>query len=523
MGRPEQKVQPNPELEAAILDFVDDPLGFVRFAYPWGEPGTFLEHEEGPDVWQEELLVEIGRQIKERAFNGHDPVKPIRIAIASGHGIGKSTITCWIIHHVMSTRPFSKGTITANTGGQLRDKTWAQLSKWHSVLINKDWFGHMNSPGNMSYKSVENPDSWGCTAFTCRKENTESFAGQHAADATSLYIFDEASKIPNEIYEVANGGLTDGEPMIFLFGNPTRGSGAFFDCFNRQSHRWTTRQIDSRTAKKTNKAEMQEWIDDYGEDSDFVRVRVRGMFPRSGSLQFISSEAVREAMERKLHASEYDYAPKVMGVDVARFGDDMSVICKRQGLAVHTLKKYRGLDTMQMAHQVAEEIKTWEPDMVFVDVVGVGAGVVDCLRTELGYKQVRGVNAGSRASTPAYFNLRAEMWGKMRDALMSGMSLPDDNEFEADLTGLEYGYTCKEALKLEKKEDAKRRGIRSPDTADALALSYAYPVHRKSDLERAEAAMKKQQAMGEYDIFSETNPWKESKAQLTYDPFEVNV
>ncbi len=221
-----------------------DPLGFVMWAFPWGEAATELQNYAGPDVWQEVELREIGQQVKDRAFNGVDAVLPILRATASGHGIGKSALTSWLILWLMSTRPRCRGTVTANTADQLKTKTWGELSKWLSLCITGHWFVYHNSKGNMNLRHLQNPEKWRVDAYTCKEENSEAFAGQHAADSTSFYIFDESGYIPSKIFEVAEGGLTDGEPMFFCYGNPTRNFGRFFECFNRLKHRWVTKQRD---------------------------------------------------------------------------------------------------------------------------------------------------------------------------------------------------------------------------------------------------------------------------------------
>jgi len=183
-------------------------------------------------------------------------------------------------------------------------------------------------------------------------------------------------------------------------------------------------------------------------------------------------------------AQAFDGLPKIMAVDVARFGDDSSVICKRQGRKVFPLIKYKGIDTMQLAGRVAEAIEAWMPDAVVIDGVGVGAGVVDRL-VNLGYGTlVTELNGGSKPDDPAtYYNKRAEMWGVMRDALKAGIDIPEDRELMDDLIGPEYGFTSKQQIQLEKKEDMKRRGISSPDNGDALAMTYAV-APRKRPMDR---------------------------------------
>lgn len=461
-------------LADAVGQFHNDPYGFVLFAFDWGNGD--LEGFDGPDDWQRDYLLEIGRLIDDRDFDGVNPVDPIQMATSSGHGIGKSALTAWIAIFIMSTRPFCKGVVTANTNPQLRTKTWAEIQKWNKRSITGHWF-KVTAGQSMKMVHVDHPESWRLDAQTCAKENSEAFAGLHAANSTPFYIFDEASAIDDSIWEVSEGGLTDGEPMWFVFGNPTRSSGKFFQCFNRQKHRWAQAQIDSRTAKMTNKKKIQEWIDDFGEDSDFVRVRVRGLFPKGSGTNFISRGDLVACGEYE--AQGYEDMPKTIAVDVARFGDDQTVISLKQGRKVHEMKKYRELSTTETASYVAEQIDTFKPDSVFVDGGGVGGGVVDRLR-QLGY-DVIDVNFGSKAhDDDKYANKRAEMYGLAREAIKAGLDIPDDIELVEELGSIEYGFDNKQRLLLEKKEDMKRRGLSSPDAGDALVLHYAEPVNINS-------------------------------------------
>lgn len=277
------------EFEAMLADdmgrFFYDPLGFVMYAFEWG--AGELDGFDGPDEWQKEFLTDWGEAIRTNNFDGVKPVEAYRCATSSGHGIGKSALTAWVILYIMSTRPFCKGVVTANTSEQLRTKTWGELGKWKKRCITGHWFEYNNGKGNMNIYHVDHMESWRCDGQTCREENSESFAGLHAANSSPFYIFDEASAVPDKIWEVAEGGLTDGEPFWFAFGNPTRNTGRFRECFRKFKHRWRRKQIDSRLAKMTNKELIEEWRNDYGEDSDFFKVRVRGLFPSASDLQFI--------------------------------------------------------------------------------------------------------------------------------------------------------------------------------------------------------------------------------------------
>lgn len=455
--------------------FYDNPLGYVMWAFPWGVKGTPLEHFTGPRKWQREFLLEWSEDIKDRGFDGTTPVPPIQKSRASGHGIGKSALTAWIIKFILDTRPYSKGVVTANTSDQLRTKTWAELGKWHSMSLTKFMFEYRSTKGNMNMTSVDFPEMWRCDAMTSREENSEAFAGLHAATATPFYIFDEASAIPEKIFEVAQGGLTDGEPMWFLFGNPTRNTGFFRQTFARLRHRWDHKQIDSRDVEGTNKELFSEWVQDYGDDSDFVRVRVRGMFPRAAVLQLIPGDIVEAAMGKHLCKDQYDHAPKVLGVDVAWYGDDRNVVFLRQGLMSTKLWEGREIDSIDLGNLVAKFEDEHNTDGTFIDA-GMGNGVIDYLR-KLGRSPMP-VYFGGKSSDPQYKNKRAQMWGELKEWLKLGAALPDNNDLLEDLTAPEYHMTLNGQVQLERKEDMKKRGLASPDIADALALTFAGPVHK---------------------------------------------
>ena len=455
-----------------VARFYDDPLGFVLFAFEWGTGE--LKGFDGPDVWQVDFLTGVGEQVKDRGFNGVDAVDPILEATASGHGIGKSALVAMLVLWIKSTRPHSKGVITANTGDQLRTKTMAELAKWRKRCITGHWFD-MNA---MSLTHKSHPETWRVDAQTCREENAEAFAGLHAADSTPYYIFDEASAIPEKIWDVAKGGLTDGEPMHFAFGNPTRNSGSFRECFGRQSHRWNIRNIDSRDAKMTNKRLIDQWIEDYGEDSDFVRVRVRGVFPRAGDMQFIPGDTVTASM--KMGSGRYlGDDPLICGVDLARGGSDNCMIQFRRGKDACSEKVYRipgekSRDSMRVVSLLTNVLNEHKPDITFIDETGLGGPIADRL-SQLGY-HVIGVNFGSSADDKKkYKNKVVEMWWRMREWIMAGGSIVDDPQLERELTTREYWHNDKDQLVLTSKKDMAD----SPDWADSLALTFAYIVPKR--------------------------------------------
>lgn len=458
------KQSPEAQLVQDIAKFYDDPLGFVHYAFPWGETGTILSDHTGPDTWQADILGVLGDESR-RTSGG-----ATRIAVTSGHGIGKSAEVAWIILWFMSTRTNPQIVVTANTRSQLLTKTWRELSRWHKMAINNHWFEWTATKFYMK----EHPSTWAANAIPWSKENSEAFAGTHEEHV--LVIYDEASGVDDVIWEVTEGAMTTPGAFWVAFGNPTRNTGRFRECWGKFSHRWITRQIDSRTAKMANRAQLDQWIEDYGEDSDFARVRVKGQFPRASSAQFIPGDIVERAFNYR--AEGYEDMPKILGVDVARFGDDQSVIVQRQGTRILPLTRFRNMDTMTLAAKVSEFIDEWAPDAVFVDGIGIGAGVVDRLR-QMNY-DVFDVQVGQTGlNDEKYYNKRAEVWGNMRDWLKGSVELPRDKDLYAALTGIEYGFDMKGRIQLEKKSDMKKRGLPSPDEGDAIALTFAEPVRVK--------------------------------------------
>ena len=371
--------------------------------------------------------------------------------------------------------------VTANTEPQLRTKTWPELLKWFRMAAGRESF--IATATTIHSADPEHKETWRIDMLTWSEHNTEAFAGLHNVRKRIVLVFDEASAIADKVWEVTEGALTDADTEIIwcAFGNPTRNTGRFKECFGSLRHRWNRQHVDSRSVSFTNKIQIGQWVKDYGEDSDFVRVRVRGEFPRAGSMQFISSERVAEAIERPLVTDEA--APLVMGVDVARHGDDQTIIRFRRGLDARSIPaiKMRIPDLMQLASRIVEQANIHRPKAVFIDVTGIGYGVHDRL-AQLGCEGLIGVNFATSAdradgsdANARYANKRAEMWGFMRDWCRTGC-LPDDRDLAADLTGVEYGYNNKDEILLEKKDDMKKRGLASPDDGDALALTFAYPV-----------------------------------------------
>ncbi|MGE0421643.1 MAG: terminase [Reyranellaceae bacterium] len=467
------------QLRADMARLSRNPLGFVKYAFPWGRKGTPLEDEEGPRDWQADILSEIGRQLQANAAAGFD--EAIRLAVSSGHGVGKSALMAWIKLWALATFEDAMTVITANTDQQLRTKTWPQVVKWFNLMPCRHWFTLTDTAIVSAEKGRQK--TWRGDRVTWSAHNTEAFAGLHNLRRRIVLLFDEASAIDDKVWEVAEGALTDDNTEIVwvVFGNPTQSRGRFRECFGRFRDRWTTRQIDSRAVPGTNKTQIAQWIADYGEDSDFVRMRVRGEFPTVGTHQFIGIDLIEAARQREPESHLRD--PLIIGVDVARHGDDRTVIFFRRGRDARTIPpiQLRIPDLMQVAARVAEAARLHNADAVYVDM-GMGAGVVDRL-LQLNVPGVIGVEFGSASSGGGrvdgqganYANKRAEMWGELRAWLAHG-AIPDDAELADDLAGPEYSFNSRSQIQLERKEDMKKRGLSSPDMGDALALTFAYPA-----------------------------------------------
>lgn len=458
------------ELEEQLIEdiagFANDPLGFVLYAFPWGEPGE-LEKFDGPDAWQRDILNDIKA--------GLPLDQAIREAVASGHGIGKSALVSMIILWAMSTMVDTKGVVTANTEAQLKTKTWSELAKWHRLSINKHWFELTATALYSVMPSHEK--TWRIDMIPWSETRSEAFAGLHNKHRRVLLIFDEASAIADIIWEVAEGALTDEDTEIIwcCFGNPTRARGRFRDCFGRFADRWHKRQIDSRTVHMTNKKQLQEWVDDHGEDSDFVKVRVRGMFPSMDTNALLSPDEVAMAMKRRYTARDIDHAPKILGVDVARQGGDDTVLAQRQGLSIAPLKVTHIPDLMLVAQLVANTQSSWaDVDATNVDATGgMGAGVVDKLRSL--NRTCNEVYFSGKAADKQYFNKRSEMYMELAKWVRAGGSLPDDPFLRDELLATTYSFH-NDQFRICEKDEIKEEIGRSPDRADAVALTFAVPV-----------------------------------------------
>jgi hypothetical protein len=472
------------EIEEFVASCYDDPLRFVLGAYPWGEPHSPLANETGPDDNQIEFLTALGVEVAARAFDGQTPVMPVFMAETSGHGTGKSALGAWIADWILSTRPHSIGTVTAGTAMQLEERTWAAILYWTRLCLTAPWFD-LQARGIFS---KDFPSSWKVIAQTSKDQNAQSFAGQHAKTSTSWYLFDEASEIGDKIWETAYGGLTDGEPMMFVWGQPVRNTGAFYRaCFGADAARWNHRRVDSRSSRFTNKTLIAQWITDYGIDSDYIKVRILGLPPSASELQYIDKARVDLARARVLMPLADD--PLIAGVDVSGGGKAWNVIRFRRGLCGDPLgADGKPLGPIRMAGDkdpdrsarialCAELLNDRRPGhqiaAMFVDSA-FGAAIVTRLHA-LGHTNVHEVNFGGDSPDPHQLNMRAFMHAKTKDWLLLA-SLPDEDRLCEQLCLAGYHINTSGKLVIESKADIQARGEVSPDDSDALMLTHARAV-----------------------------------------------
>ena len=453
--------------------------------FPWGKKGHRLEHKTIRQ-WQKDYLHDLGEAVRSRNFdptgkNGHTTVDAVRIAVASGHGIGKSALSAMVLLWAHSCWPESRFIVTANTAAQLRNRTWAALGEWLAMSILGHRSTYLASQSMMRLYANSHPNSWDVVGATAAKENAEALQGQHSY-TLSGFMADEASGIAPEIPEAVKGAMVGGMGMMLYFGNPTRNSGPLYDCFHKERDIWIRRKVDSRTVEDTEGPQQQQWLELYGEDSDFFRVRVRGEFPKTSAVQFYEGDLIDFCFDQFFYTPTVR-DPLVYQCDVAHTGPDNSVLIKRHGRKI--LPDIIANPTWRVEQFgniiIAEALKE-NPDAIFIEETGVGAGLVGQVRASVNCP-VHGIHPAGKSPDPHYGNMRAYCGGMLREAMKAGLDLPRRTETEHadslydDLMQLEYGHRVGDnALMFERKDEALKRGIASPDFHDALAIGFAFPT-----------------------------------------------
>lgn len=461
------------ELITDIAGFTSDPVGYAHYAFPWGEKGTSFENHTGPRQWQIDTLGDIRNHLQ----NPDTRFQPCQIAIASGHGIGKSALIGMIIKWALDTCEDTRIVCTSNTDTQLKSKTVPEITKWQKAAITSDWF--IPTATAIYSSDSEYQKAWRADFVPWSVSNTEAFAGLHNEGKRIVLIYDEASGIDDKIWEVSEGAMTDENTEIIwvAFGNPTRNVGRFRECFRKYKKYWITRNIDSRDVPGTNKAFFNQLVEQYGEDSDTVKVRVKGEFPSMSARQLFNTDKVTAAYGKHLRPEQYNFAPKIIAVDPAWEGDDDLVIGIRQGLYFRILHKLAKNDNdIEIAGMIARIEDEEEADAVFIDG-GYGTGIVSAGRTMGREWQLVWFNA--KSTREDCVNLRAAMYKNVAELLGQGLALPKDSDLFDEMIAIEAMPTLDGKLKLPPKDDIKDVIGRSPNCIDTLAISTAYPVAKK--------------------------------------------
>lgn len=476
--------KPTPEDDIVLLlaALENRPYDFAITMFPWGEPGDLAE--KSLEDWQAKVLLDLQAKL----LSGVGPSDKwigdaIQIAIKSGKNVGKTALLSILIWWAFSTKVNTKGRATANTEKQLGNILWSELGKWHRLFLGRQFF-------KMTATRIYSSDplyerEWHFDAVPWSADNPDAWSGLHNQDGRVLMIFDEASGIDDSIWERADGATREANTQVIWVAtsNPTRNYGRFYECFNRFASVWDGYTVDSREVRLTNHTAIETAISLWGEDDDYTKVAFLGLFPNASMLQLIPVETIREAQRREVQS--FHYEPLILSVDVARFGNNESVAGFRRGRDARSIpvERRRGLTVMECGSWVAGLIATHNPDQVFIDEGGVGGGVVDFVR-HLGHTCV-GVNFGSIASLRPegvlVANKRAEMYVSLQQWLRSGGCIELSTELEDQLISIEYKFNKKTEILLMSKEDMRTLGRPSPDWADQLAMTFAFPViHRKS-------------------------------------------
>ncbi len=395
-----------------------------------------------------------------------------RVAVKSATATGKTAALCWLTFYYLICYTDVRILITAPTSGQLHRVYRAELVKWWNGMnpMFKDFYEILSTKVFIKGKR----ETQFVDLVTGTVENKESFAGLHG-DKVVLMV-DEASALPDEIFDTLYGTLSSGSTAFILVSNPVRNSGKFYDLFQTSPPRWDLMTFTSYDSPNVDKDWIEETIEYYGEESDFVKMRIQGEFPVVSFAQFFPTDLVQKAIDRRITEQEYHHYERVLGVDVARFGDDSSVIIDRQGPKIHNIEIYKGIDTSVLASRVIEVYTKHRYSGIFIDGIGIGAGVVDQLK-QFNLPVVDVVVSAKPSDPKSFANLRAQIYEEARRWL-SFADIPDDPGLKKDLLAIYFGYNKKLQMTLESKKDMKKREGFSPDRADALTLTFADNIYK---------------------------------------------
>ena len=471
MVAPTKAVKVSKEDIDAARYLLKNPQEFPYIAYENGPDGAPVRLEE----WQIEGLKALKRNE--------------RIAIRSGHGVGKSAFLSFVIHWFMLTHYPCKIPCTANSQSQLFDVLWSELGVWHRCM--KPEFKKLLIHKNDRIELSEDPANCFAVARTARREQPEALQGFHSENV--LFCIDEASGIDEKVFEVARGAMTTKGSLTVMTGNPTRTSGFFHNAFTKNRKRWFTKTVSCFDSTRVNPDYPTEIEEEYGIDSNVYRVRVAGLPPKDDADSVVNRYQVDLAVGREIEQAGVE----IWGVDVARMGNDRSALAKRRGNhLLEPVKWWREKDAIQLSSLIREEYDaaTNKPVEICVDVIGVGGGVYDILSSTHGLP-CKAVNVAERPAihNQKYERLRDELWFKIKEwfgdykcHLPKGASEEVVRQMEVfidELTTPRFSFNANGKLKVESKQQMRSRGLKSPDLAEAFLMTFA--SHATGDISNA--------------------------------------
>lgn len=408
-----------------------------------------------------------------------------RIAVKSAQGAGKTSALVWLTFYFLLTLEDCRILVTSPSANQLHRVFHAEAMKWQARMpsIFKDFFEITTMRINIKGKPHIKAD-----LVTASADNQENLAGGHSDNY--VILADEASAIEEPVFDVLQGTLGTGIGRFIMTANPVRNSGRFYEIFSQEKKHWQRLTFDAFNSGQITESWVEEMADFYGEDSDRYKVRVLAQFPRASEEQFIPVDSVESAMSRTLTPSMYHGFPRVCGVDVARFGSDKTVFCIRQGPMLLDIQEHEGLDTVEVASYLVDYYHKWRPETIFIDAIGIGAGVYDQTKT-FGLPVVEVVVSTKSSDPKQYFNLRSQLWGELREWLHNGASIPADNPtLKSQLTSMTYSYNNRLQIQCANKKDLKKQGLESPDIPDSICLTFAPNTFGYSPMARVKRKVK---------------------------------
>jgi len=450
-----------------------------------------------PDAWQADALRRVG--------GDHNPAR--RLCLKACTGPGKSTVLAWIGWHRLACfagrGEHPKGAALSITADNLKDNLWAELAKWQarSAFL----AGAFTWTKEKIYAN-DHHETWFLSARSFAKDADAETIGRALSGLHSQYPFillDETGDMPVSVGRAASQIFTGipRDALIAQAGNPTSTTGLLHDSCTNAGEQWDVITVsadpdDPNRTPRVSIEHAQEMIRAYGRDNPWVMATILGLFPPSWFNALLGSDDVDAAIARSYRADEIASAPVVLGGDVARQGDDSSAVAQRQGRQAFPISMFRIPDTMVLAGQFIRLAKESGADGFFVDETGgYGAGVIDAMR-QLGHTVI-GVQFGGKPNDYRYFNKRSEMYFELAAWVKSGGALPDDRQLKEELCATTFVYQG-DKFRIVEKELIKKKLGRSPDKADALALTFAYPVAKPDPMDKFRTPAQKR----EHDPFS---------------------